>query len=285
MHLLMLTMILSLSVNGQDMKKTIETGDSFFERKQYQQAGYYYQRAVFFDDSLKYQNLYVKLANCHIQLNNYHRAFEILSIAQHTCPNDTLYDFFQLNKVMVLLKEGKFELALSALLRSNNNIEQFRHERLFLFGITWFLLDDIKKAKYYFNLLIKQYPEKKHLKQEMEQIYSRTEKYQQINPEKASWYSTFVPGLGQFYAQDVKNGLNSMFLNYGLFSLTVFVGVKVGYLNSFLTFFPWMFRYYSSGIKNANLIAKKRKLELKKKEYQNIFHIFEISINKNKSIH
>lgn len=77
--------------------------------------------------------------------------------------------------------------------------------------------------------------------------------------------SMIIPGLGQLYAGDIKNGLNSLILTGGLFSLGIYSAINNGFLDASLSVIPWFQRYYQGGFNKAQIIAKAK---IEKKRYQ-----------------
>ena len=56
--------------------------------------------------------------------------------------------------------------------------------------------------------------------------------------------STFLPGLGQAYAEDWKNGLNALLLNGVLGYVTLNAAIERDYDDALLSFFFLFHRYY-----------------------------------------
>ena len=79
-----------------------------------------------------------------------------------------------------------------------------------------------------------------------------------------------MPGLGQIYVGDIKNGLNSFILSAGLFAL----GLRSAYINNPLdaaiSVLPWFQRYYQGGFKKAELIAIAKIQEKRYKIYNQL---------------
>jgi len=86
-----------------------------------------------------------------------------------------------------------------------------------------------------------------------------------ISPIKALVMSLFLPGLGQAYAHDYKNAINSVALN------SVFVYAMIRTFNSYswpevvMGVLPWWERYYRGGAVHAKEITYKYKAEKARK--------------------
>ena len=82
--------------------------------------------------------------------------------------------------------------------------------------------------------------------------------------------SMIVPGLGQLYVGDVKNGLKSFVLSVGLFSLGLRSALINNPLDAAISTLPWFQRYYQGGFKKAELIAIARIQEKRYKIYNQL---------------
>jgi hypothetical protein len=67
----------------------------------------------------------------------------------------------------------------------------------------------------------------------------------QKSEKAARLLSTFLPGLGQTYAGDWKNGLNALLLNGVLGYITLDAAIERDYDDALLSFFFLFYRYYA----------------------------------------
>ena len=70
-----------------------------------------------------------------------------------------------------------------------------------------------------------------------------------------------LPGAGQFYAGDYKNGINSLLINALLGYWLISAGISFTFLDAAATVSPWLFRYYAGGMRRAGEILEKKKEE------------------------
>lgn len=73
---------------------------------------------------------------------------------------------------------------------------------------------------------------------------------------KAMIMSAILPGAGQAYIGDWKDGLNSLALNTVMMALTYSTVVTYTPVDGVLLMSPWLLRYYAGGIKNLKLKNK-----------------------------
>ncbi len=92
----------------------------------------------------------------------------------------------------------------------------------------------------------------KEIKHEFDQI----EKIESRNINKAKILNAIAPGSGMWYLGSKKDALNSPILISSLAGLFIYYGNIYGWLNSLVTFSPWMGRYYSAGITRVENLKK-----------------------------
>lgn len=90
-----------------------------------------------------------------------------------------------------------------------------------------------------------------------------------VSAETAIWLSTFVPGLGQMYIGDLRNGVNALGLNAVLAYVTFDLVAQKQYIEGTLFFSSIFLRYYLGNRYRAGLLAEeenaRRKSEMARK--------------------
>lgn len=86
-----------------------------------------------------------------------------------------------------------------------------------------------------------------------------------ISPQKALVMSLFLPGLGQAYAHDYKNAVNSLGLNSVFVYAMIHTFNRYSWLEMVMGVLPWWERYYRGGAIHAKDIAQKYKAEKARK--------------------
>ncbi len=86
-----------------------------------------------------------------------------------------------------------------------------------------------------------------------------------ISPQKALIMSLFLPGLGQAYAHDYKNAVNSLALNAVFVNAIILTFNHYSWLEMVMGVLPWWERYYRGGAVHAKEIAQKYKTEKARK--------------------
>ena len=90
-----------------------------------------------------------------------------------------------------------------------------------------------------------------------------------VSPVAAQWMSTVLPGLGQIYARDVRNGCNALAISVATGCLTV-QSIMNGYFQeALLTDITLFWRYYNGNrwgaMESAERYNERRDVELRKK--------------------
>jgi TM2 domain-containing membrane protein YozV len=119
-------------------------------------------------------------------------------------------------------------------------------------------------------------PDDSAQKAEFEKLFRQAERVARKSPKTARLLSMFLPGAGQFYAGDIKNGLNSLLLNGLLGYWFVATGINYSFIDAGATVTPWLFRYYGGGIRRAGEILETKKEERLKKTFQKVLQTIEV---------
>ncbi len=99
----------------------------------------------------------------------------------------------------------------------------------------------------------------------------QAERVAKKNPKTARVLSMILPGAGQFYAGDIKNGLNSLLLNALLGFWFVTTGLAYTFVDAAATVTPWLFRYYGGGIRRAGEIVEKKEGRAASEDFRGVF--------------
>lgn len=90
-------------------------------------------------------------------------------------------------------------------------------------------------------------------------VFKKVYKAERINPAFSKIANMIIPGSGQIYSGDFKNGLNLTLLLSLLGLLAVNTGVNYSFMDAVITIMPWYQRYYMGGYTKAEQIGIKRK--------------------------
>lgn len=89
----------------------------------------------------------------------------------------------------------------------------------------------------------------------LDSIFKSNPQPRRVSPKTAEWLSTFIPGAGQIYSGDWRNGVNALLLNAGTTYLLLnsLLSRRIG--DALIVYFPLFYRYYSGNRLRAKEIA------------------------------
>lgn len=265
-----------VQINAQSFEETILFADSQFENQNYQLAVKEYQRALFFSKGEKTDYLYQQIACAFFKNSQFAQAAYFYDLSYKTSTNDSLKKELTFNKAQCYLLMSDYRQSLYELTSLGNELsEYFKRKQDFYFAVSYFGIEDFEKSEAYFISLVKNDPE---LVNEISGLFSR-KNLNRPSPKTAKTLSRIIPGSGQLYAGDLKNGLNSLVLTGGLAFLGIHVYTEYSLFDSMMSVFPWFYRYYQGGSNKAHEIAYKKREIKRDKTYQSILNILEKRIS------
>ena len=229
-------------------------GNKAYAEHNYQLAVREYQRVLFFHLHYDEAVILERLGNAYFMMNQYERAIEYYDHAMLLHTSDSARYSCLFRKVFSMVLHGQYQYALIELYSIHDSLpEPFYREYEFYLAVCLFRLgafDDAKKA-----FLASIPPDREEARAQLNSLLEHKKYLEKPNPNTAFVLSMILPGAGQLYAGDIKNGLNSMILNGIL--IFIFVNTTLNYtiFDAMLTVFPWFQRYYQGGFTRAKDIA------------------------------
>ncbi|MCF8325076.1 MAG: hypothetical protein K9I84_08970 [Leadbetterella sp.] len=255
----------SLTSFGQSLEQTFDFANQLYIQKSYQNAVEAYKRVVYFDSSSLYSNqIYPKIADCLFSLEKYQESADYYDLAYFSTEDSLLKDTYILKKISCFLILQEYDYAEIELLNLGSDLpDSLEYEKNFNEAILRFAKEEYDLSEQIFKKLTSD-------TLAINELFNQNTKVSRISPKKAKIMSMFMPGLGQIYVGDIKNGLNSFILSAGLFAL----GLRSAYINNPLdaaiSVLPWFQRYYQGGFKKAELIAIAKIQEKRYKIYNQL---------------
>ena len=148
---------------------------------------------------------------------------------------------------VTLIAGGAYDLALVELIKVNMQSQSARlHQRArFLRGIAYLYQFKWEQARSVFQTYFDEIPGASRTAAEIDALFLAALNESQKSERTARLLSTFLPGLGQTYAGDWKNGLNALLLNGVLGYITVDAAIERDYDDALLSFLFLFYRYYA----------------------------------------
>lgn len=251
--------------SAQSLDQTVSFADNLYENQAFESAVEAYKRVLFFDTSGLYNNvIFPKIADCSYITKKYEEAASYYELSYFTTENDTLRNNYLLKKVSCYLIMQQYDYAQIELFNLTDNInDDQKRESNQLEAIMLFAKNDFEESEKKFKSLSKD-------STIVDNLFRKNEKVSKISPRKARIMSIILPGLGQIYVGDYKNGINSFLLTAGLFTLGVRSALVNGPLDAIISTIPWFQRYYQGGFNKAEIIAKAKIQEKRYKIYNEL---------------
>lgn len=266
--LLILFILISGSCFSQDLKQSFDFANELFAKKDYFGAGVTYRRVIYFDKTDIYRkDCYKNIADCLYETQQYEEAADYYELAFFQQKTDSAKAEIIFRKMSCYLIQNNFEYAEIELLNlpPNLNAEQSKR-KTFYTAVLNFSVEKYDLAKTQFLSLVDSTNIESQKK--VEQLFIKNEKINKLNPRTARIMSMIIPGLGQFYAGDIKNGANSILLTVGIATWGVVTAVRsTSPFDVLVTAAPWFQRYYMGGYKKAEQITINEKKKRRSKVY------------------
>jgi tetratricopeptide (TPR) repeat protein len=264
-RVLFLILITNAVSFGQSLDQTFGFANQLYEQKSYPNAVEAYKRVLFFDSAAVFSNqVFPKIADCLFKLQKYQESAQYYDLAYFSAHDSVLKNAYVLKKISCFLILKQYDYAEVELLGLDENLAlPQKKEKDFNEAVLRFAKGEYDVSEQIFKSLVSD-------SAKVDLLFEKNKKVSKISPKKAKIMSMIVPGLGQLYVGDVKNGLNSFVLSVGLFSLGLRSALINNPLDAAISTLPWFQRYYQGGFKKAELIAIARIQEKRYKIYNQL---------------
>lgn len=247
-----------LQVTAQTHAQFRAYADASFANGDWEVALLNYNRLLFSATAPEEQAvLNYNIASCYYLMGSYALAANYFDFAFFSATSDSMQTEAVLAKSRTLMREESWVLAIFELANLAPESPDFDATIALYTGLCYFHQNKFDAAIPYFKTVL---ATDSNAQLEMERLLTARKWLYRPNPNLARWLS-IVPGTGQFYAGDVKNGLNSLLLNTGLFALGINVVQNLAVADAVLSVMPWVQRYYMGGMEAAERIAVAKRKE------------------------
>lgn len=254
-------------LQGQTLEQTLAFARAQTAEGQTALALKTWQRVLYFGGSRYSEECRQNLAELNAETGNFDKSLFYCELLYQGAKTDSVRYEALFRKAGILMLQSDYSKALLELLSLPGSLPEpwLSRKQLYL-GSAHFGLKDYKAARV--DLLPLFAADDTQGRETFEKLMREAERVARKNPKTARWLSTFLPGAGQFYAGDVKNGLNSLLLNALLGYWFIATAVNYSFIDAGATVTPWLFRYYSGGIRHAGEILNQEKEERLRKTYR-----------------
>jgi len=244
----------------------LETAHSLQVSGNYENALTEYLRYLFFHPAAENNSdVYFEMGQAYLKLNRWDQAKEALRQSVKLAPNDSLKNARRVDLAIQSIAHRNYSLAVLELLKvaSFGRQPALRRKAQFYLGVAEVYLLDFKQAGAAFGpyFLGDSTQAGREAWRNLTILIRKGEAIRPKSAAAAKWLSTFLPGLGQLYAGDVKNALNAFVLNGAIGYGVVSAFVQQDYIDTVLEGGFLFQRYYLGNRFRAAQIAGTRRLK------------------------
>lgn len=249
-HFAVLAVILLLFTvdAGSASDPAVDFGDHLFALGNYDAAITEYKRFLFFNSHhLRSGEVQFKIGLAYRAQEWWAEAAEAMIGAIQRTTETELQAEMRVELAVTLIASGAYDLALVELIKVDMQSQsaRLRHRARFLRGIAYLYQFKWEQARSVFEAYFDETPSAAGAAAEIDALFSEAINLPQKSEKTARLLSTFLPGLGQTYAGDWKNGLNALLLNGALGYVTLDAAIERDYDDALLSFFFLFYRYYA----------------------------------------
>jgi len=266
---LLISCCLLSSVKAQTAEQLVAFAKEQMLEGNYEQAGNALSRVFWFDNGVRYPEVLPLLADNAYLSADFGSARYYYELSYNQENNDSLKTEYFLKKVLCSIQLGNYPEAMGDLYSTSVTADSLQQWNLDLItGMALYKLEKFDESKGYF-LRCAAKDQQERIIQEFSRIRKIERRY---SPRLAGIMSIVIPGSGQVYCGDYKNGINSFLLLAGLISSGVLLAGPYTVIDASIIVLPWFQRYYIGGYQKAALIAADRQNEKKSSVLINILH-------------
>jgi len=269
LSIIIFSLFVSKKLVAQNYQETLQFAFEQYDNENYTVALKTFQRLIFFNTDGDLLPLYIAAGNIAIHEKEYETAQFNFGLAYNIAESDSLKNELLFKKAYSQILSKKYQYAIIDLLAINDYDIITKQKLNFFLGTCYFGLEQFDRSKKYFENCLET-----GSKGAFDILFTHKNLYTP-SPQKAKILSMILPGLGQFYIGNYKDGINSLALSLGL----IFVGVRTatnsGVLFALVSVFPWYQRYYTGGFNKAERMAVLKRQNKRSDLYNKIIEIIE----------
>ena len=242
------TFLFFTAVTVSASNSAVDLGDHLFALGDYNAAITEYKRFLFFDaDHPQAGGVQFKIGLAYRAQEWWAEAVEAMIAAVQLTMETELQAERRVELAVTLVASGAYDLALVELIKVDMQSQsaQLRQRARFLRCVAYLYQFKWEQARTVLQVYFDEIPGAARDVAEIDALLLDALNRPQKSEKAARLLSTFLPGLGQTYAGDWKNGLNALLLNGVLGYITVNAAIERNYDDALLSFLFLFYRYYT----------------------------------------
>ncbi len=235
-------------------------GERLEDTQQYDAAISEFKRFMFFHpEDPDLFRAYYGIGRCYRQLKEWKKSVEAYQTAMLMSPNEDIHGDIALNLIDALLEGGRFDEALLEIDRvviasgSATAVHKASYYRFVALVLRFQWIESLEAYRLYVALLDDSSDRRNS--PDVDSLLRMASRSPMLSEDRAVWFSTFLPGLGQLYSGDAKNAVNAFGLNVSLGYFVFDTVAGGGYVEGALLFSSVFLRYYLGNRYHAGRLA------------------------------
>ncbi|MBI5192407.1 MAG: tetratricopeptide repeat protein [Nitrospirae bacterium] len=261
--------LLFITVSDSYANSLLKTGDQFLQNSNYDEAITEYKRFIFFhkEDPLA-SYAYYQISQAYRELNNWDEAISAINKSIYLTEDDLQKELWIIDKAVILIASSNHSLAQQELLKLYYYTEysDVKRQSLYYLIIDFIFLHDWKSVQEYLHIYVRNYSSDEttsaiaidHLSDEVRLFRYKSES-------RAKFLSTFLPGAGQIYSDNLWDGIKSLGTNVTFATISINLLQDGLYTDGAMVFLFFFSRYYMGNRYQAVQSAKKHNNDIDKK--------------------
>ena len=276
----LLSAILFCTIHAGAQGKALEIAEKFFNSENYYDAITEYRRYIFFNSEKKDDNIsyaHYKIGLAYRNLGKWDESLNALRKSIQTVNTEYIRDERKIDLAVVLIASGNYSTAEFYLIKVEmfSNIPELKRKAAFFRGVSAIYSFKWEQSRNAFQIYFNNHPERKHaeLGKKLDFLLDKAQNTKYKCPKLAKILSTILPGSGQIYSGDWRNGINALVINTATGYLLVNDLIKRQYLDAIFNSLFLFERFYRGNRYHAEESSKKYNQNINQKFVKKILEI------------
>lgn len=246
--ILVVVFLLFTAVAVSASNSALDLGDQLFALEDYDAAITEYKRFLFFHaDHPQAGEAQFRIGLAYRAQGWWTEAVEAMIAAVQLTTETESQAEMRTELAVTLIASGAYDLALIELIKVDMQSQsvRLRQRARFLRGVAYLYQFKWEQARSVFQVYLDEMSGAAEAAAKIDALFLDALNRRQKSEKAARMLSTFLPGLGQTYAGDWKDGLNALLLNGVLGYVTLDAAIDRDYDDALLSFFFLSYRYYT----------------------------------------
>ena len=241
-------LLLFITITAAASDPAFDLGEYLFALENYDAAITEYKRFLFFNsDHPQAGEAQFKIGLAYRAQGWWPEAVEAMTAAVQLATETESQAEMRTELAVTLIAGGAYDFALVELIKVDMQSQsvRLRQRARFLRGVAYLYQFKWEQARSVFQVYLDEMSSAAEAAAKIDALFIDALNRRQKSERAARMLSTFLPGLGQTYAGDWKNGLNALLLNGVLGYVTLNAAIERDYDDALLSFFFLSYRYYA----------------------------------------